>query len=369
MPRSPVFWLTLSFFAALVAAKYDRVAGFTELLHFGEPWASRRVPAAQVLPIAVSPQSSGYDGQFYAQLALSPALREPALETALDVPAYRAHRILVPATAHVLGAGRPWLVLNIFALLNVACWLGLAFLLWREIADTSWIGAARWLGCVLSLAALDSVRQSLVDLPALLFLVIAVRQHRATRPASTVLALALGQLTKETSFLGSLALLGWPLRLDLRRVGQLLLSVLPWLAWAIYVAQRFATPSPQGLGNFAWPLFGAGTQLFTASSELLVGNLDSRQIFTVLAVIGLATKTYVIWRHRTPADAWWRIGAVYSILLLFLGPWVWSGYWAVCRAVLPLTVAFNLLLPRSRAFWPLWILGNLTLLHGVWRFL
>ena len=63
------------------------------------------------------------------------------------------------------------------------------------------------------------------------------------------------------------------------------------------------------------------------------------------------------------------VGAAYSVLLLFLSHWVWSGYWAACRAVLPMTVAFNLLLPANSRFWPLWILGNLTLLHGVWRFL
>lgn len=34
-----------------------------------------------------------------------------------------------------------------------------------------------------------------------------------------------------------------------------------------------------------------------------------------------------------------------------------------------MTVAFNLLLPAQRHFWPLWVLGNLPLLHGVWRFL
>ena len=51
------------------------------------------------------------------------------------------------------------------------------------------------------------------------------------------------------------------------------------------------------------------------------------------------------------------------------GSWVWSGYWAACRAVLPMTLAFNLLLPAGRGFWIWWIAGNLALFHGVWRFL
>lgn len=369
MPRSVAFWLTLLAFSALVAAKFDRVTGFTSLLHFGEPWATRRVPAAQALPVAITPSSTGYDGQFYAQLALFPALREPTLAPALDAPAYRARRILAPAAAHAVGLGRPWLVLNAFALLNVACWFAFAWLLWREIADSSPAGAARWLACVLSLGVLDSVRQSLVDLPALLLLLIAVRQLRTARPAGSAVALALGNLTKETNLLAALALLGWP-RLDRRRLLALAACALPTAAWAVYVAHRFPAASAEsGVGNFTWPFLGAFEQFTASAREILAGNFDSRHMFAVLGILGLALQTVVLWRRRDPASAWWRIGATYSLLLLFLGPWVWSGYWAACRAVLPLTIAFNLLLPPNRAFWPLLILGNLTALHGVWRFL
>ncbi|HLP26971.1 MAG TPA: hypothetical protein VK477_14920, partial [Acidobacteriota bacterium] len=117
------------------------------------------------------------------------------------------------------------------------------------------------------------------------------------------------------------------------------------------------------------PLLGALGQLAASARELLAGNFDSRHTFAVLGISGLALQTTVLWRRRDPASPWWRIGAAYSVLLLFLGPWVWSGYWAACRAVLPLTIAFNLLLPAGRTFWPLLIVGNLTALHGVWRFL
>lgn len=369
MPRSAVFWLTLLAFALLVAAKYDRATGFTSLLRFGEPWATRRVPAARPLPIAVTPTSTGYDGQFYAQIALYPTLRDPSLDTAIDAPAYRARRILGPFLAHCAGFGRPWLVLNAFALLNVAWWLAFAWLLWREIGDSSAAGTARWLGCVLSLGVLDSVRQSLVDLPALLFLLLAVRQSRAPAPTRATLALALGNLTKETNLLASLALLSWP-RPSRQRVLALAACALPIVLWAAYVAHRFpAAPVTTGSGNFTWPVVGAATQLAASAREITAGNLDSRHTFAVLGILGLALQAAVLWRHRAPESPWWRIGAAYSLLLLFLGPWVWTGYWAACRAVLPLTIAFNLLLPAGRRFWPLLILGNLTALHAVWRFL
>lgn len=369
MPRSAAFWLTLTTFLLLVALKFDRSSGFTALLRFGEPWAGRRVAAAQNLPVAIAPNSSGYDGQFYAQLSLDPSLRMADLSTALDAPAYRARRILGPAIASLAGLGRPWWVLNAYALLNVGCWLIFAWLLWQEIADPGVVGVARWIASVLSLGVLDSVRQSLVDLPALLLLLLAVRQFRGGRSRTTTLALALGNLTKEVNLLATLSLLDWP-RPSRRHLSLLGLAALPILAWSAYVAYRFPETSlTSGSGNFTWPFFGAGAQLALSLRECAAGNLESRHVFGLIGLLGLAIQTGGLWHWRTPANPWWRIGFAYSLLLLFLGPWVWSGYWAAFRAVLPLTLAFNLLLPVGRGFWPLLILGNLTALHGVWRFL
>ena len=65
------------------------------------------------------------------------------------------------------------------------------------------------------------------------------------------------------------------------------------------------------------------------------------------------------------ANPWWRIGIVYCILMGALGPGVWEGYpGAATRVLLPMTLAFNALLPRARWFWPLYLSGNLTVLHG-----
>jgi hypothetical protein len=45
----------------------------------------------------------GYDGQFYAQLALHPDLKDPNLANALDNPVYRARRIGLSLLAFCLG--------------------------------------------------------------------------------------------------------------------------------------------------------------------------------------------------------------------------------------------------------------------------
>ncbi len=367
------YWLATLLFAGLVLAKFDPHSGFASLLRFGDQWQAQRLPAIRALPLPTVPNSAGYDGQFYAQLALDPLLRDPALATALDSPAYRARRILAPATTAVAGFGQPWWTLQAYALLNVACWFAFAWLLRGMITDPGWLGFARWAACVFSMGVLDSVRQSLVDLPAMLLLLLAVRSQLQTRTTRTDTWLSLAALTKETSLLGSLALLFDPAAIrtqPLRRAALFVATALPLGLWSLYVASRFPPlAGSNGLGNFSLPLVGAFDQLALSLRELARGNLDGRYSFAVLALLGLAVQTVVLWRRPQPDSAWWRLGAVYSLLFLFLGAWVWSGYWAVCRAVLPLTVAFNLLLPANRAFWPLWIFGNLTVLHAVWRFL
>lgn len=358
-------------FALLVLAKFDANAGFAPLLRLGGQWESRQHPALRQLQFPTLPESAGYDGQFYAQLALDPTLRDPALARALDSPAYRARRIALPALAHLLGVGRPALILQIYAVLNVACWFALGWLLLRPWPPVSAANFARWFGCMFSLGVLDSVRQSLVDLPALLCLVLAVQAHARSLPRGAAW-LALGHLTKETNLLGSAALYAWRDRHEpmSRSWSWLALSCLPLALWLLYVGSRFEGEAAQtGLGNFTWPLLGAVGQWLRSAGEFSGGNFDSRHLFSLLAIPGLFLQFGVLCRHRAPGEAWWRIGVAYGVLLLFLGEWVWSGYWAACRAVLPLTIAFNLLLPPGRAFWPLWVAGNITILHGIWRFL
>ncbi len=366
-------WIASLFFAALVLAKFSPQTGFTSLIRFGETWQDRRLGALQSLPIANVPNSSGYDGQFYAQIALDPLLRSPGLERVLDAPAYRARRVLVPVAAALVGLGRPWWTLQAYALVNVVCWFALGWLLRASIGSEDWVGFARWAGCMFSMGVLDSVRQSLIDLPALLLLALAIRAYAQSRTNRPAFWLALGNLAKETTLLGTIALSGDGLVVSARRSRSLFAvfaAAVPLGVWSLYVHQRFSgSAASQGLGNFTWPFLGLLTEAKLCLHELLAGNFDGRYAFGLLAIVGLFIQAIVLWRTPQFKSPWWRVGAAYALLLPFLGLWVWSGYWAACRVVLPLTVAFNLLLPAKRSFWPLWTIGNLTLLHAIWRFL
>jgi hypothetical protein len=373
MTKPAPYWIAVVFMVALVLAKFGPESGFTSLIRFGDAWSERRSSLAGDLPIAVVPGSGGYDGQFYAQIALDPLLRSPDLSTALDSPAYRARRILAPGAAYVLGVGRPWWILQAYALINVISWLALGLLLYRLIPLDDPFRLARWLACMFSMGALESVRQSLVDLPSMVLLTVSIAVHLNNAPRESTLCSALAVLTKETSFLGAIALqIETPLRtLPWRRVGiSLLACALPFVLWSLYVQQRFADATPEvSLGNFSWPLVGLFTQAQSALREVTLGNFDGRYSFGLAAMVGLSVQACFFWRNPQPRSAWWRVGAIYSLLLVFLSFWVWSGYWAACRALLPMTIAFNLLLPANRTFLPLWIVGNFTALHAVWRFL
>jgi len=56
-------------------------------------------------------------------------------------------------------------------------------------------------------------------------------------------------------------------------------------------------------------------------------------------------------------------GASYAVLMIFLGDAVWESYpSAAARVLLPMTVAFNILVPRGK-WWPiLLVVGNLGVL-------
>lgn len=368
------YWIISLVFVSLIAAKFDAKTGFTSLIRFGETWESRRHVLLDGVPLATVPHSNGYDGQFYAQIALDPALRHTDTARVLDVPAYRARRILTPAIASIAGLGSPWLTIQIYALLNVACWFALGWLLAKALPVNSAVSCARWLGCMFSMGVLESVRQSLVDLPALVLLMLAISASDQSQRTRSIVWLALGNLAKESNLLGALALcLGEPKR-PIRAKSILLsfsLAATPLMIWAGYVAYRLPTSAEtNGTGNFTWPLLGLGWHLKTCLAELLAGNWDGRFSMGLLATVGFSIQAGVLWRQPDLKSSWWRIGAIYSLLLLFLSSWVWSGYWAVSRAVLPMTIAFNLFLPAiGRTFWLLWALGNLSMLHALWRFI
>lgn len=366
-------WLVaaaVAFVLGMVALRWDAQTGFTSLLRFGEASALPRIPALASVRVATVP-GIGYDGQYYSQLAVSPDTRDPAVAAALDSAPYRARRILLPWTAHLLGAGRAALTLDVYALQNVAVWLLLGWILWRELASAPRKRAASiWCCCMLTLGSLDCVRMGLVDLAPVLFLAWAAHRVRSGRPRSAVAAVALAGLARETSLLGGMLLFEPGRRSPVRGALRWAVAALPLLAWAAWLHARVPGPGALVKGNLDWPVAGFVRSCLSCSAHIAGGEFGTRWVFGLLGGLSLAYQSVSLIARPRWSDPWWRMGVGFAVFFWFLGGSVWHGYWAAARVVLPMTFAFNLLAAKDRGFWGRMTAANLPLLlHGMWRML
>ena len=97
MRRRMVGLALVAAFGALLVSLWHPVYRFSALLWLDAAREPVLMPAVRAQPSALN--AGGYDGQFYAQIACDPTLRDPALVPAVDTLAYRARRIGLPATA------------------------------------------------------------------------------------------------------------------------------------------------------------------------------------------------------------------------------------------------------------------------------
>lgn len=356
--------VAVAFFLFLVGRFWHPVYGFTAFVQLDAGSRERMISALREQPIYTYPDHGGYDGVYYAQIACDPSLRDPDLGRALDNFSYRARRILPSAVAWVLGAGQPRWVIHAFTLVNVAAWLALAWLLWRLLEVEDWPSLLAWGGVMFSAGALASVRLSLTDLPSLALVAgayLAV-DHGRHSLASNVLAAA--ALARETALAAFAGLLRRPW-LSSQNILRAIAVAAPLAVWLFYVRTRAGTVE-QGWGNFSVPVLGLIEKWRAALAALRSVEDKPLAWTTLLATLGLTTQaTFMLTRWR-PDDRWWRLGAVFAGMLLCLGTVVWEGYpGAATRALLPLTLAFNLVAYRTRAPLAWLVLGNLTVFSGL----
>jgi hypothetical protein len=353
-------------FVASVARFYHPGLGFTALLGLPADNADEAA-ALRAIPHVVTPPSTSYDGQFYVQRALDPLLRDPEIDRVMDLAPFRARRILFSWTAYVLGVGRPAWIIEVYALQNVACWLGLALLLTRWLPLNTGRGLALWTACLFAHGLLWSVRFSLLDGPSLLLIAgaiaLAERGHVLWSAALTGVA-ALG---RETNLLAALAQRrptdrrGW-LRLAL----AMLLIAVPVLIWQDYLRSIYRSTMLAGTNELVLPFVGIGPRWNIAIHGVLRHGLFSPQVVPFILLFGLAVQAaYLIVRHEYTSP-WWRVAMAYAVLMVLVDPVLADpNTGAITRVLLPMTVGFNVLLarePRGVHFWPWFLCGNLDLL-------
>jgi hypothetical protein len=359
----------VALFLALVARHYDRRTGFTSLIAFAEASHQDESPALQQVPHHHNPGRASYDGQFYAQMALDPFLRDPATDRLLDTT-LRTRRMLCSASAWALGLGRPAWILEAYALQNVAVWLVLAWWLARRVPSDDWRALFVWVGCLCTAGLLGSVRLALPDGPSLLLVVLAVSAAERGRVKSAAAIAGIAVLARETNLLAAAALV--PLLLARRRpVTDWLLAgvllVLPAALWLDYLRSIYRASLVSSGGSLGAPFAAYIDQwrTFVHTAGTMHAALLTARLGSLLALLALTTQAaWFALRIRT-ASAWWWIGAAYAALMMVVSPAVFAGEpGAVTRVLLPMAWAFNLTLPDGRRFWPLWVAGNLTLVPG-----
>jgi len=358
-------------FLAVVAGYHRPGLGFTAFLTLAaERHDTVELPAARGVPHVNDP-SAGYDGQYYAQLALDPLLRDPAIDVALDNPPYRARRILLSWTAFLAGFGRPAWILAVFAVQNVVAWLVAAWLLLRWFPVGTPRSFVLWASCLLTHGMLASVRYALVDGPSIVLLGWAIVAAETARPWWSAVAVGIAGLARETNVLASVLLVGpidWSSRSWMRTIGRLVVAGVPLALWLDYLRSIYlGSALGAGQSNLALPLNGLMWKVEEVWRGLAASPWDAATIWSAAAIVSFATQAVTIaWLavRRGASSPWLPVAAAFGVLGLFADQAVWDGSpGAITRVALPLAIGFNVL---ARTLpWPVLVLGNLTVLPGV----
>jgi hypothetical protein len=331
---------------------------------FGQKEHSRYIPQLRAVNHYELENSTGYDAQYYAQIAMQPRLTDPALNEGVDNLAYRARRILFCWTASGMALGNSARAMHIYAVQNIVCWLMLAGLLLYWFPVTNWGNFARWFGVLSCYGLCFSVRGSLVDGPSLLLIAAGLALAQSRRPWWSAVVLGVSGLAKETNLLAGAALAPpssntW--RAWLTVIGRGLIIVLPLLLWLSVLRCWLGGIGGAGSRNFAAPLSAFAVkwhdtlvQLHTAwpqklaNPNVLKAMLSDENVMSMAVLISLTVQFLFFVLRPSWRDPWWRVAAAYSVLMIFLGDAVWEGYpGATSRVLLPMTLAFNILVPRG----------------------
>jgi hypothetical protein len=361
----------VALFVGLFAQFYLPGQGFSYLIAFGGKNEASRIAAMKGLNYYVQTDSDGYDAQYYTQIAMHPSLRDPELRSAIDSLPYRARRILFAATAHALGFGRPAWILQAYAVQNALCWLALAAVLLHWFPPTDWDRFGRWVGVLFAFGMCVSLRNALIDGPSLLLIALGAMFVEQGRPWLAAFILGASGLAKETNVLGAAALVRSEERPWRRRLWQGLLVVAPLGLWLVYLHWTVGPATDLGVRNFDWPLaayvrkWGAVLPELFRAETWSSGLANAGAFWSLLMLVALTVQWLFLLLRPRPREAMWRIGLSFAVLMIVLGDAVWEGYpGAASRVLLPLQLAFNVLVPCGWRWWGVLLLGNATLFYA-----
>ncbi len=348
------------------------IHGFAWLPCFGQKFESRMTRDFKLNSGYTTVRDWGYDGQFYAQLAIDPFILNPETKNAFDNFQFRARRPLFAMTAYVAGGGKPRAILQAYSTQNLVFWLALACILLKWLPPTCWQNTLRYVCILYSFGLINSIQFALLDGPAMTMIALAVLLAEWNKPWMSALVLGLAGIGKETSILAS-SLFGLPKNFEPRQILSLALKlslvVLPLAGWLFYLSLLDTTPNARALGsnrNFSWPLIGWWTAIQGLHAKILAGQNLKLSLTTGAFLLALPVQAVALLAMRRPSSFWWRVGSVYAVFSFFIGYATWEGLvGSAARLCMPVTVAFNILAPRTFKWLIILAVGNLTTVLGI----
>lgn len=357
---------------AYMAKQYETRHDLTQMILFGQFFAPCELPEVrQLQPAHDSP--AGYDGQFYAQMAIDPTLQRPDLKAAIDDPEFREQRIFMPTLAFLLGGGRPASILFAYALLNLIFWYVLlgALLVWMRahtVRDFLTLFAV-----MLTSGALVSMQRALTDLPAATLGTLALMAGEIY----SVFLIAAAILTKPTSglFLLRYAVWPWPGNLAgwFRRGGLVFLALVAPALWILYLHHLFGSRHSPPVWPFDLPLRGLFERGLIFWHAVLQAPLNFKlydmtggewTLFQFLTLVCLALEAIYLLARPHVKEVFWIVGAGFAVMFLCLSSGELVEELNFDRTVLALTICFNLVLWRHGRGWSYalpFVLGNFGL--------
>ena len=307
----------------------------------------------------------GYDGQYYAAIAADPLLRSPETVTAIDAPAYRATRILVPLGAWLLALGNPERAVICYQLL---CWAGALAAVWL---------AARWLRdeghapawallLVWSVGLVASVVRSTPDAAALALMLAALLSYRNGRFGGALAFACAAALTRETAWLAAAGMAFAEVR-QRRYVRAAVLASLPAalvLGWQWILVHALRLPSANVAADaFSLPLRWLPEKVAAiAHSEGRIASVEFLGLLAVLAAFVALALLIVRLRSWATAEAAFALFTALAAVLSFA---VMVEIWAYGRAVIALPFLAAIVAGRQRPGARRWSLRAVVILFAV----
>jgi hypothetical protein len=263
-----------------------------------------------------------------------------------------------------LSIDRTSFAVHAWMLANAIAWLALAGMLWQLIPGN---GLRDWLargGVLLSAGALSSIQSSMTDLIGVALLSGAMLAVERRRQAWAGGLLGVTAIARGASLLAIPALvdppwLSWP---NLRRILPVLAAAAGAFLWAVW---RFDLKTPEFI-HLGLPMVAYAGRWKEGAGSILHGGNPLIAWTGLVSIAGVTVQAVYLLLNRRTDERWWRLGAAYAVLLLFLDGAMWAGTGGgAARLLLPLVLAFNVFARRSRAS-PAWLLaGNLVVVAGI----